>query len=125
MPEYERKMPDFHPENRYLFITWRLHGSLPKPVLYGHHPTEDQAFAANDRALAADRNGPKWLEDPVIATVVANAIQHGADSRNFYELYGWVVMPNHVHVLILPLVSVPAITRWLEGSTAHVANQLL
>src|ERR1039457_5767764 len=34
-------------------------------------------------------------------------------------------MPNHLHLLILPRVAVPVITRWLKGSTARRANQLL
>jgi REP element-mobilizing transposase RayT len=34
-------------------------------------------------------------------------------------------MPNHVHLLILPQVPVPAITRWLKSWTARQANQLL
>jgi REP element-mobilizing transposase RayT len=34
-------------------------------------------------------------------------------------------MPNHVHLLILPKVPVHKITRWLKGSTARRANQLL
>jgi REP element-mobilizing transposase RayT len=34
-------------------------------------------------------------------------------------------MPNHVHLLIFPLVSVPLLMRWLKGSTAKGANQIL
>ena len=34
-------------------------------------------------------------------------------------------MPNHVHLLILPKVALPEITRWLKGSTARKANQVL
>jgi putative transposase len=34
-------------------------------------------------------------------------------------------MPNHVHLLILPKVPVPVLMRWLKGSTARSANQLL
>jgi type I restriction enzyme R subunit/putative DNA methylase len=34
-------------------------------------------------------------------------------------------MPNHVHLPILPKVAVPAIMRWLKGSTARRANQML
>jgi REP element-mobilizing transposase RayT len=34
-------------------------------------------------------------------------------------------MPNHVHLLILPKEPLPIITRWLKGSTARHANQLL
>jgi REP element-mobilizing transposase RayT len=57
--------------------------------------------------------------------VVAQAILYGESERHFYKLIAWVVMPNHVHVLILPLVSVPVLTRWLKGSTARRANQIL
>jgi hypothetical protein len=34
-------------------------------------------------------------------------------------------MPNHVHLLILPLVPIPVLMRWLKGSTARKANQIL
>lgn len=34
-------------------------------------------------------------------------------------------MPNHVHVLLRPLTSMPVITRWLKGSTARQANLIL
>ena len=34
-------------------------------------------------------------------------------------------MPNHVHVLMRPKTSLPAITRWLKGSTARQANLIL
>jgi putative transposase len=34
-------------------------------------------------------------------------------------------MPNHVHLLILPNTAVSEIMRWLKGSTARKANQLL
>ena len=34
--------------------------------------------------------------------------------RRFYHLFAWVVMPNHVHLLIRPQVAVPILTRWLK-----------
>jgi REP element-mobilizing transposase RayT len=43
----------------------------------------------------------------------------------FYELEAWVLMPNHVDLLILPKAPVPVIMRWLKGSTARRANLLL
>jgi REP element-mobilizing transposase RayT len=49
----------------------------------------------------------------------------GASERRFYDLCAWVVMPNHVHLLILPLVPVPSLMRWLKGSTARSANRTL
>jgi REP element-mobilizing transposase RayT len=49
----------------------------------------------------------------------------GADERRFYDLFAWVVMRNHIHLLILSLVSVPVLMRWLKGSTARGANRIL
>jgi type I restriction enzyme R subunit/putative DNA methylase len=34
-------------------------------------------------------------------------------------------MPNHMHLLIQPKADLPVIARWLKGSTARGANQLL
>ena len=61
----------------------------------------------------------------VVANLVAEAILIGESERCFYELCAWVVMPNHVHLLILPQVSVPVLMRWLKGSTARRANRTL
>src|SRR5689334_20530621 len=125
MPEYERKLPHFLPADRYVFITWRLYGTLPRRREYERYPAAGHAFVAQDRALAADRIGPRWTKDPRIAAVVAQAIKSGATDYRLYELFAWVVMPNHVHILINPLVRVSRLMRWLKGSTARAANQLL
>ena len=88
-------------------------------------PTAGHAFVAQDRALERHSSGPLWLKEARIADLVATAIDVGARERNFYELSAWVVMPNHVHLLILPHVPVPVLMRWLKGSTAHSANRIL
>jgi len=69
--------------------------------------------------------GPLWLADTRIAAIVAETIKHGETVRKFYELHAWVVMPNHVHLLITPQIPLPAITRWLKSSTGYKANRLL
>ena len=125
MPEYRRRLPHFHPDDAYLFLTWRLWGSLPVPPPSRLYPTPGHAFVAADRALAPATAGPVWLNDPRIARLVTETIAAAERERNFYELRAWVVVPNHVHLLILPKVAVPVITRWLKGSTARRANQLL
>jgi len=125
MPEYRRRLPHFQPENAYLFLTWRLWGSLPPPVDPGLHPTPGHAFVAQDRALDRHASGPTWLRHPQIADLVAHAILIGDDERQFYQLRAWVVMPNHVHLLILPQVPVTVLMRWLKGSTARHANRIL
>jgi len=60
-----------------------------------------------------------------IADLVAKAILIGQDERQFYELEAWVVMPNHVHLLMIPKITVAVSMRWLKGSTAHAANRIL
>lgn len=69
--------------------------------------------------------GPVWLQDCRVARLVAETFQHGAHARHFYTLDAWVIMPNHVHLVILPKTPLPVITRWLKGSTARKANLLL
>jgi REP element-mobilizing transposase RayT len=124
MLEYRRRLPHFQPDHARIFLTWRLFGTLPAAHKRGDCPTPGHAFAAADRALQACP-GPRWLRDPRIAGLVAESIRNGASRRRWYELDAWVVMPNHVHLLILPQVPVPTITRWLKSWTARLANELL
>jgi REP element-mobilizing transposase RayT len=123
MAEYRRRLPHFHPDGEYLFVTWRLHGSLPVAPPDIVYATPGHAFAAQDRALALSHGMP-WLSDTRVARQVAEAIGTG-ECRGFYELSAWVVMPNHVHRLILPRVALPQITHWIKGRTAREANLLL
>ncbi len=125
MAEYQRRLPHFHPDQSYLFLTWGLWGSWPRQAEAVLYPTPGHAFAAQDRALARCASGPLWLRDRRIGYLVAKAILLGEHQRQFYELCAWVVMPNHVQILILPQVAVPILTRWLKGSTARAANQIL
>jgi putative transposase len=126
MNEYYRHLPHFHPHSAYVFLTWRLWHSLPaRAACTETYPSPGHAFVATDRALDNSHFGSRWLEQAVIANLIAEAIQAGERERDFYELAAWVLMPNHVHLLILPKVPVPVITRWLKGSTARRANLLL
>ena len=125
MPEYRRRLPHFHPQEAYLFLSWRLWGALPRQPLSRPCPTPGHAFVAADRTLHRDRWGPLWLQEPRIARLVVEAMIAGERERGFYELFAWVVMPNHVDLLILPKVAVSEITRWLKGSTARRANPLV
>jgi hypothetical protein len=117
MAEYRRRLPHFHPDGEYLFVTWRLHGSLPAAPPDIIYATPGHAFAARDRALAlgCDR---LWLSDARVARQVVEAIRAG-EGRKSYELSAWVVMPNHVHLLILPQVALPQITQWIKGRTGQ------
>jgi putative transposase len=125
MPEYRRRLPHFQPDDCYLFLTWRLWGSLPAKADSIIYATPGHAFIAQDRVLDRRTSGPLWLKDHRIANQVSHAILIGDDERHFYQLCAWVVMPNHAHMLILPRVPVPVLMRWLKGSTARSANRIL
>jgi putative transposase len=123
MAEYRRRLPHFHPEGECLFVTWRLHGSMPAAPPDVIYATPGQAFAAEDSALARVGGRP-WLSDMRVARRVVEAIRVG-ESGDLYESLAWVVMPNHVHLLMLPHVTLPEITHWIKGRTAREANRLL
>ena len=123
MPGYRRRLPHLQPDGAYLFVTWRLHGSLPSSVLRGRFPTPGHAFVAADRALALDQRR-MWLRNPQIARLVSASIRAGAAERQLYELEAWVVMPNHVHLLLLPRVALAGIMQWLKGGTARQGNTI-
>jgi REP element-mobilizing transposase RayT len=126
MSFYRRRLPHWQPERAALFVTWRLAGSLPRPPSRlvpqgkGH-----SSFIEVDRRADKVNSRPLWLKDPRIAELVAKTLLAGELERNFYRLRAWVIMPNHVHVLLHPVRSLPVITRWLKGSTSRRANLLL
>jgi REP element-mobilizing transposase RayT len=78
-----------------------------------------------DLKLDREVEGPRWLDDPRVAEIVARAVQFGSTSRKWYELHAWVVMPNHVHVVMQPSHDLSEIMRWLKWTTARRCNSVL
>src|SRR5262249_16221203 len=78
-------------------------------------------FLKLDRLLDAQATGPKWLGIPELAQIVINALFAG-ESKDFYELGAWVVMPNHVHVLLRPLVELSRVVAGFKATSAREAN---
>ena len=119
-----RHLPHLTEIGHPLFVTFRLHGSLPQGREFRQTSmTSGKAFVCMDRLLASERSGPTYLKMPAIAKLVADAIEAGSKDR--YLLHAWVVMPNHVHLLITPQIEVRELMRRLKGSTAREANLLL
>ncbi len=129
MVYYERNLPHWIPEGKAIFLTWRLAGSLPP----GSQARLEQSreFTAGKRFLLADRKldsaicGPRWLSEPKIADVVVTAIRKGECELGHYILFAFVVMPNHVHLLLRPHIDLRKLTNGLKGATARRANQIL
>jgi putative DNA methylase len=78
-----------------------------------------------DRLLDRGAVGPLFLRRPEIAELVIAALYDGDRRFHRYDLHAFVVMPNHVHLLVTPKV---AATKWLaplKGFTAYRANEWL
>jgi putative transposase len=119
-----RRLPHLHSVGEPLFVTFRLHRSLPPGREFrGGHLDSGTAFVCMDRLLDEYRSGPTYLRLPDIARMLAERIRQGANSD--YDLHAWVSMPNHAHLLIAPRVNVPLLMRRLKGASAREANQLL
>ncbi len=124
MSETRRRLPHIYPEGKWLFVTWHLNGSLPQ----GRYPPPGlragEAFVWMDRYLDTTRVGPMYLRREDIARIVVNSLQRGFELSH-YELRAWVIMANHVHVLLRPKVAPQRLLGALKGCTAREANLVL
>ncbi len=60
-----------------------------------------------------------------MAKLVENALQYGEATLGLYKMLAYVVMSNHVHILIKIDVPVQRIMKILKGYTARRGNQIL
>lgn len=121
-PEYTRFLPHYHPVAATFFVTFRLHGSLPKEFLedlaawYGAEkerianelPSDKQEkalallqrdyFRKFDHALDQCISGPVFLNEAVAACRVVEQLTRF--DGEWYHLLAYTVMPNHVHILL-------------------------
>jgi REP element-mobilizing transposase RayT len=77
-----------------------------------------------DRRLDLARSGPMFLRQHEVASLVVESLYRGVELGH-YELASFVIMANHVHVLLLPLVAPSRLLKSLKGCTAREANRLL
>jgi putative transposase len=121
-----RRLPHFYVTGQPVFVTWRLHGSLPRNRCFPvPTPTSGRAFAALDRLLDEATSGPFYLRQSAVAEMIVDAIQYNAETLRHYIWHAFVVMPNHVHLLVTPAVALPKLTKSLKGITAKRANKML
>jgi REP element-mobilizing transposase RayT len=117
-------LPHLKAANASYFVTVRLADSLPREVVLklgtqaerklelaakSHNAKERlkverkaqrEHFRSFEQWLDAG-HGSCWLRRSEIAQLVADAFLHFRDTR--YVLHGWVLMPNHAHVVVQPL----------------------
>jgi putative transposase len=109
------------------FITWRLYGSIPasKRALILKEKDISKRFLLFDNELDRASYGPTWLKNPALAQIVVDACWYGETELDRYRLSAFVVMSNHVHILIWPKARLARITKSIKGYTARECNKLL
>jgi REP element-mobilizing transposase RayT len=55
--------------------------------------------------------------------MLLEALRHRHETD--YNLHSWVIMANHVHILVTPHIPVPTLMRSLKRFTARQANKIL
>ncbi len=116
-----RHLPHWFVPEAFLFVTYRLEGTIPRAVLddtkarkqlaLGQQTTPGLTaaaqrervhklfFAEYDRYLDNNRE-IQWLAEPRVAAAIRENLYHHRGAK--YELLSYCVMPNHVHVLFRP-----------------------
>ncbi|HSP34918.1 MAG TPA: transposase [Thermoanaerobaculia bacterium] len=130
-------LPHWESADGTYFVTFRLHdslpshvvdalASLPKAVTFPPGSLQEHAELARLRFIETHLDmglGECWLKRPGIAEIVAGALTYFDKER--YELDGWCVMPNHVHVIVKPFGDLDAVIHSWKSFTAHEANRVL
>jgi hypothetical protein len=125
---YRRRLHHWQPEGAAIFLTWRLYGSLPRnSATEGSlaHATEGQRFVSRDREMDRAETGPTWLKQPGVADCVVDSLRLAETEWKLYEMFAWVIMSNHVHLLIQPLKPLSDVTRAVKKTSAREANRIL
>jgi type I restriction enzyme R subunit/putative DNA methylase len=137
-------LPHVKREGASYFVTFRLVDSLPKEVLLSFEQEHAEALrrlsakATTKQAEEIHRElrrkieryldkgvGACHLRRPEIADMVAAALRHFHGQH--YLLDDWVVMPNHVHLILWPMpnFTLSAILKSRKRHTARQANLIL
>jgi carbamoylphosphate synthase large subunit len=139
-----RNLPHWEQEGATYFVTFRLADAVPADLAAQwreelrtwqkfHPPPWDaptayeyqQRFIEGREGWLDQGHGSCVLRDPNVAGIVVDALRHFDGER--YHLDAFVVMPNHVHLLVQPLTgnSLPEILKSWKRYAAKAINQKL
>lgn len=106
-------------------ITFRLNDSLPAAIEQARADEGGEDYARRIDAALDGGAGACLLRRPDVAAIVIEALHHGVG--NSYDLHAYVVMPNHVHVLISAYqgFTLAGIVQTWKGYSAKQINKLL
>jgi REP element-mobilizing transposase RayT len=144
MRTHQKNLPHWEQKDATYFVTFRLADSLPQNKLDQLKAHRNEWLACHETPLCeADKieydrlfsgKVDEWLDsgigscllqDERCAEVVANALKYFDGDR--YHLGHWVVMPNHVHVIVTPLAAnqLSEILHSWKSYSANKINQLI
>jgi REP element-mobilizing transposase RayT len=139
-----RHLPHWRQEGTTYFVTWRLADSIPGSRLVSWRAERELWLKANPKPWTAETAAEyrerfpdrleAWLDQgmgecllaaPNIRATVEESLLHFNGMR--YDLRHYVIMPNHVHVLVSPRpgVELSGLLHTWKGYTAKVINRLL
>lgn len=124
-------LPHFDVHLAIQFVTFRLADSMPQELLkkwkndLDEGTITDVELRKRIEAYLDHGYGSCSLRDRRIARVVRETLLKWNSKK--YELIAWVIMPNHVHILIGLLAehSLSDIMHSIKSFTAHEANKIL
>jgi REP element-mobilizing transposase RayT len=122
-------LPHFDHIDVVQMITFRLADSLPRERLDQIEKSvgrENDGEKRRQIELFLDTgHGSCVLREPQTGSMVEDALLHFDGQR--YRLIEWVVMPNHVHLLVelFPEWMLPEVLKSWKSYTSHEANRIL
>ena len=137
-------LPHWHQDGKIQFVTFRLADSLPTAVIeelkyrketfLRNHPRPWDMTVQKEywnqigpmaEQLLDNGHGSCLLRHHAVRSIVASALHHNDGVH--YNLIAYVIMPNHVHLLLhLPGNSeLPRILQSIKGYTAAQINRLM
>ena len=138
----QRRLPHWTQEGCTYFVTFRLADSLPAPVIERWHKEKETYLSKLPRPVTKQKleaanalftakleahldagHGACPLKEPAITELVESTLRHFDGQR--YVLGSFVIMPNHVHAVVRPLMEhkLPAILAGWKSFTAHEVNK--
>ncbi len=118
-------LPHLKAEGGKYFVTCRLADSLPATLLKQLEDVPEKQRSRKAEEYLDAAHGECWLGKPDVADMLKQVLLKFHGQR--YRLHSWVIMPNHVHMLIEPIAgkSLSEILQGIKSVSAHDGNKLL